>query len=343
MDEKTLRLKRHYSIIAHSPDDVELRYGVWNATSFTLADETKSGRLVRLITRLDGSLTPAQLSHEENVPREDVEALIDHLLSLGVLEPEASNSLDHYLDDIVPWRVDSHAHGDRRIIVLGDGELAASIHGYLRTSLPETDVAVAAHDDPTWRALTDSNTSWIDDGLLFEEKLLAFEAWRNALLVFVSKIINPVQLRLLNRICLAHRIPWLHAAIDGPFLFIGPIFIPRRSACYECLETRIIMNLRESASYQRYKLAIADRQVRFGQLPLEPVTSGILASLASLETMNYALTGSSSTVSKMMALYLPTMEFTYNEVLRLPGCTGCSPSPERDDQQLYFDMGVLIN
>jgi len=112
MDEKILRLKRHYSIVAHSPDDVELRYGVWNPLSFTLADETKSGHLLRLVTRLDGSLTPAQLAHEENVPRGEVEALIDHLLSLGVLEPEASNSLDHYLDDIVPWRVDSRAHGD---------------------------------------------------------------------------------------------------------------------------------------------------------------------------------------------------------------------------------------
>jgi thiazole/oxazole-forming peptide maturase SagC family component len=200
-----------------------------------------------------------------------------------------------------------------------------------------------APDDLAWLALTDGNASWIDDGLLFEEKLLVFERWRNAVLVFASRIINPVQLRLLNRICLAHRIPWLHAAIDGPFLFVGPIFVPHRSACYECLETRIMMNLRESASYQRYKLAIADRQVRFGQLPLEPVTCGILSSHASLEAMNYVLTGSSSTVSKMLAIYLPTMEFTYNEVLKLPGCRGCSPYPERDDQQLYFDMGVLIS
>ena len=35
-----VRLKRHYSLIAHSPDTVELRHGVWNPTSVTLTDDT---------------------------------------------------------------------------------------------------------------------------------------------------------------------------------------------------------------------------------------------------------------------------------------------------------------
>ena len=104
-----------------------------------------------------------------------------------------------------------------------------------------------------------------------------------------------------------------------------------------------MMNLRESASYQRYKRALVERQVREGRLPVEPAIAGTLASLTALETLNFALTGSSFTVNKVLAIYLPTMEFTFNEVLRAPSCTACSPLPERDDTELYFDMGIFID
>ena len=341
-ENETLRLKRHYSIVAHSPDDVELRYGVWNPVSFTLTDEAKSGSLFRLVSRLDGSASPAQLAKDENVPREDVETLIDHMLGLGVLESTSSSSLDHYLDDILPWRVDGGSPSDRPIVLLGDRELAVEIQRYLQASLPGTPITPVEADDPAWVALNDGDTSWLSDGLNLQEKLLVFEGWRDTFLVFATKVINPVQLRMVNRICLELRIPWIHAAIDGPFLFVGPIFIPHRSACYECLEIRVMMNLRESGSYQRYKRAIIERQVEEGQIPVEPAINGVLSSHTVLETLNFALTGSSFTVSKVLAIYLPTMEFTYNEVLRAPSCTSCSPSPERDDKETYFDAGAFI-
>ena len=74
-------------------------------------------------------------------------------------------------------------------------------------------------------------------------------------------VIQPLQLRLLNQISLALGIPWMHAAIDGPFLLIGPCFVPHRTSCYACFETRVTMNLRESASYQQYKSALAAGRV----------------------------------------------------------------------------------
>lgn len=341
-ENETLRLKRCFSVIAHSPDDVELRYGVWNATSFTLADESKSGQLYRIVAGLDGSLSPAQLARKENVPLADVEALTDHLLGLGVLESTSSTSLDHYLDNQLPWRATGDARPDRPIVLLGDDDLAGDIQRYLRDSLPQTSVTTLDRHDAGWVTLTSGDTSWLNDGLLYQERMLDFEGWRDTLLVFATKVINPVQLRMLNRVCLEHRIPWMHAAMDGPFLFVGPLFVPHRSACYECLELRVMMNLRESASYQRYKRALVERHVKEGQLPVEPAMRGILASHTALETLNYALTGSTFTTNKFLAIYLPTMEFTYNEVLRAPSCTACSPSPERDDQELYFDMGSFI-
>jgi hypothetical protein len=61
-----------------------------------------------------------------------------------------------------------------------------------------------------------------------------------------------------------------------------------------------------------------------------------------MEALNFALAGTSFTVGKVLCVYLPTMEFTYNEVLRVPGCTACGSAPERDDRELYFDIRSLL-
>jgi bacteriocin biosynthesis cyclodehydratase domain-containing protein len=334
------RLKRHYSVIAHSPDDVELRYGVWNPVSYTVADESRAGRLHRLIGRLDGSASPAEIASQEDVPREDVEGLVDHLDGLGVIEFGPTSALDHYLETVVPWRV--QRQDPPPVVLLGDAQLTRPIEANLASALPAGRVTFAGEDDPGWRAVADPDTSWLRDGLALEERLEAVEHWRGSFLICASAVINPMRLLALNRLCVEAGIPWLHAAADGPFLLIGPVILPRRSSCYECLEIRVLMNLRESASYQRYKQALAARQVTEGDLPIEPVLASMLGAHTALEAMNFLLTESSFTLGKLLAVYLPTMEFTFNEVLRAPTCSACGPVSERDETGLYFDLAGFL-
>lgn len=339
-----LRIKRQYSIIAHSPDLVELRYGVWNPISFTLTDQTNSGKLFRLLDRLDGSLSPSQIAKEENVSHEEVQALVDHLVQLGVIESNVSNPLDHYLDNFAPGSrgAGKEMADDLAVVLLGDPELASQIKHLLQLTLPEHNISLLSPRDPIQMALSNADSTWLANGLRFEETTKIFEKLDDKFLIFATKIIHPIQFQLVNRISLDRGIPWIHAAIDGPFLFVGPIFVPRRSACYECFERRVTMNLREAASYQRYKRALVEREIRCGRPPVEPVLVGLLASHTAFEALNFLLTGASSLVNKVLAIYLPTMEITYNEVLRVPGCEACSPIVERDGKELYFDIRALI-
>lgn len=337
------RLKRHLSVIAHGADDVELRYGVWNPISHSLTDNSRSGYLHRLISRLDGSSSPAEIAREEGVPREEVEALVDHLQSLDVLESEPASALDHYLDATVPWRAEEDASASRRVVLLGDPGLADPIARSLDGALPNAVLERPGPGDEAFDVLADPDRSWLRDGLELERRAAAFERWSGSLLVHAAEIIDPPALVALNRLCHVTRTPWLHAAVDGPFLLVGPIVIPDRSPCYECLEIRVTMNLRESASYQRYKEALAERAVRAGTLPILPVLREILAAHASLEAVNFLTTGNSFTIGKVLSVYLPTMEFTFNQVLRAPTCPTCAPSPESDDTGLYFDMGAFID
>jgi thiazole/oxazole-forming peptide maturase SagC family component len=154
--------------------------------------------------------------------------------------------------------------------------------------------------------------------------------------------VDPELLHKVNRICLELHTPWLQAALDGPFLFIGPLTVPYRSACYDCFEKRVMMNLRESASYQRYKRALVESLVRVGTVPIEPVVRGLLASHTALEAINYLLTEHSCLVNKVLSIYLPTMEFTYHDVLRLPNCRSCAPQSVAARRELHFDLPAVI-
>ena len=335
------RLKRHYTLVAHSPDSVELRSGIWNPVSFTVSDKSESGRLYWLLRRLDGSTPIAEISREEGVSRDEVEALIDHLANFQAVELAPTSALDHYLDDILPWK-GARAADVTKLLVIGDRGLGERIAAQLADSLGSSVVHLLDENEPSWRALVDSDATWLQDGLASQEMLSAFEDWREAIVICAQQIVDPWLLRKVNAVCLYHNVTWLHACVDGPLLLVGPTIIPHRSACYECFEQRVVMNLREASSYQRYKEALAERRVRVGTLPLEPALGSILAAHAVLEAINVFTTGAAFTLGKVLAIYLPTMEFSYNEVLRLPDCRSCAPSSERDDMELYFDLGAYL-
>lgn len=340
MSDTQPRLKRHLSIVVHGPDAVELRHGVWNPESYTLRDESQAGRLHRLVKRLDGTARPSRIAREENVPLEDVEGLIDHLDDLGLIEEHATTALDYHLDRLVPWRSDDQPP-IRAVTMLGDVAATEAIAGYLRESMPGLEFREQANG-PVPGMLRSLSGRDLNDGLAFEEAVDAADGWRGSLVVHGSTTIDPVELHVLNRVCFGMGVPWLHAALDGPFILVGPLVVPGRSACHDCVETRVTMNLRERASYLRYKEAIAEHRVTHGTQPVQPVLLGMLASHAALEALNFLATGSTFTINKLLAIYVPTMEIVYNEVLRVPSCPTCAPSPEQNETGAYFDTGALF-
>ncbi len=334
MSEKRPRIRRTFSVIGHDPDTVELRTGVWNARSYVLADASRSGKLYRILAALDGSVSQRELAQRENVSRSDVEAALDQLYSLGAIEERASSALDVYLDGGSGLGTASDL-ATRTILVLGDGELATGIRSQLVASLAGQ---VTIADDPgLWERLAAADLGTIEDPLAVERLAEDFASWDGALVVYADRAVRLGAATLLNRVALRRGIPWLHAVIDDPFLLIGPTIQPHRSACYECFEMRIAMNLREKASYQRYKQALARRAVQDGHSPVLPPLLALLVAHTALEACNFALSGSTYTSEKVLGIYVPAMEISYHELLPVPGCPGCGSLAGRDDSSLYFD------
>jgi len=130
-----------------------------------------------------------------------------------------------------------------------------------------------------------------------------FEPWKDFFWVFPQETVNPVLADSINRIAFALKTPWLHVAIDGPFLFVGPLFKGNCGPCYHCFENRVAMNLREKESYKDYKYALAKAQVHFPKaLHVSPIYS-LAASIAAIEILNFSLTDNAHTVKKVLSIY----------------------------------------
>jgi bacteriocin biosynthesis cyclodehydratase domain-containing protein len=339
------RLKRHLAIVAHSADVVELRHGTWNPVSFTLSDDSGAGALLGVLSRLDGLRSLGEVAAEAGVSRREVDNVVRQLAELDLIEERAEHALDFYIDHVVPNLLPFGGRAstpETSVLVFGEGGVPGQVAALLERSAPGTSCEVLGADDELRALLRDSDI-WLRDGLSSEEHMESFAGWSERFVAAASARVDPCELHALNRIALHHRFAWIHAAVDGPFLLVGPTFVPGRSACYECLDARVLMNMREAGSYLSYKRALAEGRVTGGLAPLDATLEMMLASHTAFEALNYLLTGAAFTVGKMLAIYLPTMEFTFNEVLRLPGCPACGPAPERDDRELYFEVRALLN
>ncbi|NVK76107.1 TOMM precursor leader peptide-binding protein [Streptomyces morookaense] len=344
MGNGTVRIKRSLTVVGHSPDVVELRSGVWNKRSYTLTDDSGSGKLLTLVRSLDGSVTSRELAKREGVSRAEVESLVDHLLSLGAVESAPQSALDAYVDTIGALRL-ATGPGTKlpqSVLLLGDPGITATLAAHL-DGIAGGRVLVGRDDEPAVAALASAGPDVLGDELALAEFAEAFEPWREHLVIVADTVIHPVRLTLLSRLSGRLGFPWLHAAVDGPFVLVGPTFVPGRSACYECFETRVTMNLRENASYLRYKEALAEGAVRHGTPAVLGPLKGLLACHTALEATNYLATGATFTIEKVLGIHVPTMEIAYHEVLRLPGCPGCGSVAGRDDTTVHFDARAWLD
>lgn len=193
------------------------------------------------------------------------------------------------------------------------------------------------------KELINGEESWLHNALQFEEALLKYQFLKNKFVIIAFDSINPILAKRFNRIATALDITWVHAAIDGPFVFVGPTFIVNQTACYECFETRVGMNLREYSSYQKYKNAIVNNKIiKQAVFPMQAVLSNLMISHLIMEVLNFILTGACFTKNKVLSIYLPTMEIVFNDFLKVSNCQNCGSQVHRDDHQLYFDVQKLL-
>lgn len=320
----------------HSADEVEFRTGVWNPQSITLSDDSLQGRLWPIVQRLRAGASARDIAADTKAPRSEVDALVDQLISEGIIQDTVPSALEAFTAGLGSGEFD--AERPSSILLMGD----TSLHGRISSELEEVakSVPVRVLDDSAtlYRDFQDLRLDSFVDGLEIEVLKEKFADLQGSLVVLALAQNDPVRFQILDRLALAVSFTWIHATIDGPFVYVGPTVVPGRSANYEAFEARVSMNMRERASYLRYKEAIATGNAEPGRTQVFRPVESLLAAHVALEITNWVAGGSDFTFNKVLGIYLPTMEIAFHEILRLPQEAVRGPFPNRDEQTLYFDM-----
>lgn len=341
--ENTLAFTPEVRVVIHNANTVELRVGVWNCSSITLADDEQRGILGKIVLGLQRGRPVPAIAQEVGVEDEAVNSVIEVLVANNLMIARESLKQWTPLTYLVMPTLGA-ARGmatlPQQVILLGP-EVMTQFFTRITLHSPVTG-AIHVEDEATLAALTRKDLQLEADGLALADAVEPYSRWKDALVVAVSSELNPIFLSNLN--FLAHRVGFrfLPAAVDGPFAIVGPTVTPGSTACFACAETRVLESLRDHTLYVEYRKALAEDQV-YGstEMSMDPFQATIL-SLASWEVVNLMSVGNSFTTNKILSIYAPTMEVVFHELLRMPGCRVCSTRGALD-QPLYSDLQSYLS
>jgi len=145
------------------------------------------------------------------------------------------------------------------------------------------------------------------------------------LLVVATDDYLRAELAEINREALERGRPWLLARLTGPSAWIGPLFEPGRTGCWECLAQR----LRANRQAERF---LAEQRGRPGPFPTAraalPTTIDASAALVATQALRWIVTGSNEIVSgRVVTVEIGGAATNRHELVRRPQCSACGSAP----------------
>lgn len=138
---------------------------------------------------------------------------------------------------------------------------------------------------------------------------------------------------------LAHQKPWLLVQPQGPEIWIGPLFIPGKTPCFQCLIRALKNNQRDQAVIEELQTREAPISHTAANLPIaEPIA----ANLAAGEIFKWIVKGSNEAIEgKILSLNLCSMEMRSHTVLKRETCSDCGdPLPKASSPPFAFEDSV---
>jgi bacteriocin biosynthesis cyclodehydratase domain-containing protein len=126
--------------------------------------------------------------------------------------------------------------------------------------------------------------------------------------------------RDINRFCLDHGILFMPALLDGSVGFVGPLVIPRESACFECLIARENSNIEDLPAEANRRSAAARSRSRAG---FHPAMASVLGDFAAMELIKFSSNAIPWRIGTMFEINMLSPEMTSRPVLKLPRCPVC--------------------
>lgn len=331
--DASLAVAPPYLPVTISADRIQFRTGPWSGPVVTLEDDDGEGLLGELPGLLDGRRTFADLLERFDADhRDELRSAITRLYDDGVVVEVPGHDRDR-IDGYLaadPTVDPSVAPSESSVLVVNIGAIGRMVAGDLarlgfdRVALlephaedPESSVVAAVERHPAGTSLSDA----IED------------------VDYVVYTVNRPDHglgRRINTVALDHGIPWISARLTGLDGQVGPMILPRRSACYECYLRRARATM--PAAYR-------DRAAGVETSDLGPLRAHarILAGWLVTDFIRLVGEGTGFTLGGVIHFDFFDMTVEPNPVLKLPRCPACGTADRtRLDVKRFVDHDRLL-
>jgi bacteriocin biosynthesis cyclodehydratase domain-containing protein len=142
------------------------------------------------------------------------------------------------------------------------------------------------------------------------------------------------ELETFNRAALGSRRPWMLVKLVGTHAWLGPLFRPGETGCWECLAQRLRGNRTAETTLLRQRGARPPLDVPRGALP---ASEHAAANLAALEVARWLVLGRSPRLEgKVLTVDLLGLELREHVLVRRPQCHACGDPAPREPRPLVL-------
>jgi bacteriocin biosynthesis cyclodehydratase domain-containing protein len=347
-DDLRLQVSDGLDMILLSPDEVLIQFGVRSEPSEVIRDPGSSGAIGHVVTRLARGPASGKdlVSGLPRDCRQFARQVIELLTTKGYLAVEGTSPTEQYLRYSESRTTSLSEH---HVAVIGCGPVGCRVAlALLESGVGKITMVDDRRPDRHWtrmfRAAFPSADALPTDRPVSEIFSSALPADRSSRVRFVPGLFETDVLRRstadadlvvlalecpsltlshrLNRICLERELPWISLTLDGNFGVVGPIFVPPRTACFNCftaLSQAPAGNREMTQKYRRYQESKKAGSFFVGL----PSYADILAGHGGHAILRFLLSGSGYLVGRAFVVSFDQLALDLEDIMRLPRCPAC--------------------
>jgi bacteriocin biosynthesis cyclodehydratase domain-containing protein len=146
-------------------------------------------------------------------------------------------------------------------------------------------------------------------------------------------------MRDINRVCVDHGVLFMPAILSGSIGFVGPLVVPRETACFECLVARENSNLLSPESEGPLRSAVFRSR---GYPGFHPAMASALGDFAAMELIKFTTDAIPWHIGALFEINMLSPEMTTRRVLKLPRCPVCGIAEKHPGiSSLARSLGVV--
>jgi molybdopterin-synthase adenylyltransferase len=159
-----------------------------------------------------------------------------------------------------------------------------------------------------------------------------------SLVVLCDDGFDPERHRAVNQICLERGVRWISCRNLGFRVEVGPLVVPRETACFKCFQLRKASNTESYDDFIKLRESLAARGAGLGALNIvlgyEVLALEILKSLSGFSPP--------STYANVWSFDPVTLASQLHPVLKLPRCPACGAASRNRPSMAIWDPAELL-